>query len=217
VETGRNSVLVRQLGVADTGKPMTLDEHVRDYPDQVMDAASIADTLSCIADEISRAHEGNLDRVAFIGIRTRGVHLAERLAQRIEKARGVTVPCASMDVTLYRDDVTGQFPPLTAGPTSIEFNVTGMYIVLVDDVLFNGRTIRAALDQLIDFGRPAKIELAVLVDRGHRELPIQPDYVGEQVTTSIDETVRVNLTEEDGVDSVEVVPAGGTDESSTEP
>ena len=190
---------------------MTTDKCSNDYPRQVMDGSSVAEAVDRMANEIGRAHESDLDRVAFVGIRTRGVHLAERLVARLHETHGVKLPCASMDITLYRDDVTAQFPPLKAGPTSIEFNVTDAYIVLVDDVLFKGRTIRAALDQIIDFGRPAKIELAVLVDRGHRELPIQPDYIGVKVETSLDENIRVNLVEEDSVDSVEIVPLDETD------
>jgi len=178
----------------------------REYPHQVMDEMSIADAVARMADELARTHDRDLDQVAFVGIRTRGVHLAGRLAGRLDDSRGVSLRCASMDITLYRDDVTVQFPPLSAEPTSIEFDVTDARIVLVDDVLFKGRTIRAALDQLIDFGRPAKIELAVLVDRGHRELPIQADYVGMRVETSLDESIRVSLSEIDGVDRVEIVP-----------
>jgi pyrimidine operon attenuation protein/uracil phosphoribosyltransferase len=172
---------------------------------RVMEAAAIKNALADMADQIAKAHEDRLSQVAFVGIRTRGVHLAHRLARHILDTHQTTVPCASMDVTLYRDDVGDRFPPLSAGPTSIEFDVTDTVIVIVDDVLFKGRTIRAALDHVIDFGRPAKIELAVLVDRGHRELPIQPDYVGAQIETNLDETVRVSLTEEDGIDHVEVV------------
>jgi len=206
-----------KLGAGDTNRLMATHKRPREYPYRIMDGQSVGEALARMADELGHAHVDNIGRVAFVGIRTRGVHLAQRLAGRLLETHGVTIPCASMDITLYRDDVTVQFPPLTAGPTSIEFNVTDKFIVLVDDVLFKGRTIRAALDQLIDFGRPAKIELAVLVDRGHRELPIQPDYVGAQIDTSSDETVRVNLTEEDGFDSVEVVavtepdPTGGGD------
>ncbi len=194
------------MRVGNESEPMTSDKGSHDCPRRVMDGSSVAEAVSRMADEIGRAHDQDLGRVAFVGIRTRGVHLAERLVGRLHETYGVELPCASMDITLYRDDVTVQFPPLNAGPTSIEFNVTDAYIVLVDDVLFKGRTIRAALDQIIDFGRPSKIELAVLVDRGHRELPIQADYVGVQVETSLDETIRVNLVEEDSVDSVEVVP-----------
>lgn len=172
---------------------------------RVMEAASIETVLFKMADQIAQMHTTDVSQVAFVGIRTRGVHVAHRLAQRIENKHGTVVPCASMDVTLYRDDVADTFPPLRAAPTSIEFDVTDAIIVLVDDVLFNGRTIRAALDQIIDFGRPAKIELAVLVDRGHRELPIQPDYVGMRIETTPDETVRVSFAEEDGIDRVEVV------------
>ncbi len=178
----------------------------REYPRQVMDEMSIADAVARMADELARRHDRDLDQVAFVGIRTRGVHLAGRLAARLHDIRGVSLRCASMDITLYRDDVTVQYPPLSAEPTSIQFDVTDARIVLVDDVLFKGRTIRAALDQLIDFGRPAKIELAVLVDRGHRELPIQADYVGIRVETSLDESIRVSLSEIDGVDRVEIVP-----------
>ena len=183
-----------------------------EFQPRVMETASIESALVEMADQIAVAHAGDLSQVAFVGIRTRGVHMAHRLAQCIESKHGTSVRCASMDVTLYRDDVAETFPPLRAGPTSIEFDVTGTVIVLVDDVLFKGRTIRAALDQIIDFGRPAKVELAVLVDRGHREVPIQPDYVGARFETTLDETVRVSFTEEDGVDRVEVVQANSDDD-----
>jgi len=201
----------RQSGVGEKSKPMTTDKCSHDYRRRVMDGLSVSEAVARMADEIGRAHDKDLGRVAFVGIRTRGVYLAERLVARLHETHGVKLPCASMDITLYRDDVTVQFPPLTAGRTSIEFNVTDACIVLVDDVLFKGRTIRAALDQLIDFGRPAKIELAVLVDRGHRELPIQADYVGMKVEISLDETIQVNLVEKDRVDGVEIVPLSETD------
>jgi len=171
----------------------------------VMEGADVERALADMADRIAQVHKTDLSQVAFVGIRTRGVYLAQRLAGIIERTTGTAPACASMDVTLYRDDVAATFPPMTAEPTWLEFDVTNAVIVLVDDVLFRGRTIRAALDQIVDFGRPAKIELAVLIDRGHRELPIQPDYVGLCIETDVEHSVKVSLTEQDGVDMVEIL------------
>lgn len=171
-------------------------------PRNVMSEHEIGEALKRIADEII-ARNPNRTRLAIVGIHTRGVALARRLAGLLEKAASVSVPVGVLDITLYRDDldVTGH-KPIVKG-TDIHFKVNGSNIILVDDVLFTGRTIRAALDELVDFGRPASIQLAVLIDRGHRELPIQADYTGKRVTTTRNEVVRVRLRETDGqADSV---------------
>src|SRR5512145_2884555 len=167
----------------------------------LMDAARMARTLSRIAHEILERHP-DVKRLALVGVRSRGVPLARRLARLIGEAGGQQPAVGALDITLYRDDFTSlAAQPITKG-TDIVFSIDGRTVVLVDDVLFTGRTVRAALDQLIDFGRPARIELAVLVDRGHRELPIRADYVGRVVTTARDEIVQVMLAEEDGRDGV---------------
>ena len=140
--------------------------------------------------------------MALVGIRTRGVPLAARIAEEIQKIENVAVPTGSLDITLYRDDLTTMgYNPVIHG-TEIDFDVTGKHIVLVDDVLYTGRTIRAALDALIDMGRPKSIQLAVLIDRGHRELPIRADYAGKNVPTSRKETIEVALQEEGKTDEV---------------
>jgi pyrimidine operon attenuation protein / uracil phosphoribosyltransferase len=161
----------------------------------------MARTLSRIAHEIL---ERNPDarRLALVGVRSRGVPLARRLARLIGDVAGTEPAVGALDITLYRDDFTSlAAQPITKG-TDIVFSLDGRTVVLVDDVLFTGRTVRAAIDQLIDFGRPARIELAVVVDRGHRELPIRPDYVGRVLATSLQEDVRVLVQEEDGKDEV---------------
>ena len=161
----------------------------------------MARTLSRIAHEIL---ERNPDarRLALVGVRSRGVPLAQRLARLIGEVAGVEPPVGALDITLYRDDFTSlAAQPITKG-TDIVFSLDGRTVVLVDDVLFTGRTVRAAIDQLIDFGRPARIELAVVVDRGHRELPIRADYVGRVLATSLQEAVQVLVQEEDGKDEV---------------
>ena len=160
--------------------------------------------LSRIAHEILERNKG-CEKVALVGIHTRGIHLARRLQERLLKTEGQKVPLGTLDITLYRDDHHMGGPPRFAvGATDIPFSVEGKIIVLVDDVLYTGRSIRAALDHLVDFGRPKEIQLAVLVDRGHRELPIRADYVGRNVPTSRSEVVRVLLAEEDGEDRVVV-------------
>lgn len=169
----------------------------------VMDAERIDRTLARIAHEILERTR-SLEDVAFVGIRTRGVVIAERLAALVRQIADVDVPVGSLDITLYRDDLMRQ----TVGPqplvrsTDIRFPVENRRILLVDDVLYTGRTIRAALDALIDYGRPTRIQLVVLVDRGHRELPIKADYVGKNLPTSPDQSVQVRLVEIDGVDEV---------------
>jgi pyrimidine operon attenuation protein/uracil phosphoribosyltransferase len=137
-----------------------------------------------------------------VGVRTRGVPLARRLAAVLGQAAGVEPPVGALDITLYRDDLTTVGPQPVLKGTDIPTSIDGRTVVLVDDVLFTGRTVRAALDELIDFGRPARIELAVLVDRGHRELPIRADYAGRTITTTREEIVQVLLREEDGEDRV---------------
>jgi pyrimidine operon attenuation protein/uracil phosphoribosyltransferase len=169
-----------------------------------MDAGRMARTLSRIAHEILERHP-HPKRLALVGIRSRGVPLARRLARLIAEAAGAEPAVGALDIALYRDDFTSlAAQPITKG-TDILFSIDGRTVVLVDDVLYTGRTVRAALDQLIDFGRPARIELAVLVDRGHRELPIRADYVGRSLSTSRDEAVQVWVHEEDGRDEVVLV------------
>jgi pyrimidine operon attenuation protein / uracil phosphoribosyltransferase len=167
----------------------------------LMDGARMERTLARMAAEILE-RRAQLEGVVLVGVRSRGVPLAQRLARAMAKASGTTPPVGALDISLYRDDFTTIAPqPVTKG-TEIPFTIDGRTVVLVDDVLFTGRTVRCALDELIDFGRPARIELAVLVDRGHRELPIRADYVGKTVGTSRDELVQVQLREQDGRDAV---------------
>jgi pyrimidine operon attenuation protein/uracil phosphoribosyltransferase len=167
----------------------------------------MARTLSRIAHEILERH-ADVQRLALVGVRSRGVPLARRLARLIGDASGREPAVGALDIALYRDDFTSlAAQPITKG-TDILFSIDGRTVVLVDDVLFTGRTVRAALDQLIDFGRPARIELAVLVDRGHRELPIRADYVGHILTTARNEAVQVLVREEDGRDAVVIQRRG---------
>lgn len=169
---------------------------------KVMDRDAMDKALERIAHEIVE-HFESIDDIALIGIKTRGAYLAERLASKVERITKKKLPVGALDITLYRDDLTqvdGGQPVVHA--TEIDFNIDGRKIVLIDDVLFTGRTIRCALDALIDFGRPEQIQLAVLVDRGHRELPIRADYVGKNVPTSLGEDVEVRLMDIDGKDEV---------------
>ena len=166
-----------------------------------MDADGIRRALIRIAHEITEKNRG-VENVALVGIRTRGVPLAARIADEIEKIENVKVPTGSLDITLYRDDLTTMgYNPVIHG-TEIDFDITGKHIILVDDVLYTGRTIRAALDAIIDMGRPNSIQLAVLIDRGHRELPIRAEYAGKNVPTSRRETIEVALQEEGKEDEV---------------
>ena len=169
----------------------------------VMDADRISRTLTRIAHEIVERHKG-VDQVALIGIRTRGVHIARRLARTLRDITSTDVPTGALDITLYRDDLmrTAVGPQPVVRRTEIPFSIDDQKILLVDDVLYTGRTTRAALDALIDFGRPKAIQLIVLVDRGHRELPIKADYVGKNLPTSSEESVQVRLAESDGLDEV---------------
>jgi pyrimidine operon attenuation protein / uracil phosphoribosyltransferase len=167
----------------------------------ILDAADIDRILIRISHEILEIHKGT-ERLALIGIQTRGVFLAQRLHKKIKEIEGVDVPVGQVDITLYRDDWTRISVNPVIQATEIPFSVDGKKIILIDDVLFTGRTIRCAMDALIDFGRPDRIELAVLVDRGHRELPIQGNYVGKFVETRRSEMVNVKMTEYDGEDKV---------------
>jgi pyrimidine operon attenuation protein / uracil phosphoribosyltransferase len=169
----------------------------------VMDGDRMSRALTRIAHEILERNRG-LDELALVGIRTRGVPLARRLARALHEINGDEVATGALDITLYRDDLMGAsvgIAPMVR-KTEIPFSIDGRTIVLVDDVLYTGRTTRAALDALTDFGRPRSIQLVVLVDRGHRELPIKADYVGKNVPTSRQESVQVHLRELDGVDEV---------------
>ena len=173
-------------------------------PPKIMDKQSIQRALMRIAHEILEKNRGT-DDLCIVGIRTRGVALAERVNACIEQIEGKPVPMGILDITLYRDDLTTIDTQPVVRETLIKFDITGKKIVLVDDVLFTGRTVRCALSELIDFGRPDNIQLAVLVDRGHRELPIRPDYIGKNVPTSAKESVEVRLAEKGGKDEVVVV------------
>jgi pyrimidine operon attenuation protein/uracil phosphoribosyltransferase len=171
---------------------------------QIMDAEGINRTLSRLALQIVERNHGTAD-LLLVGIRRRGVPLAERLADRVEQLEGVRIPTGQLDITLYRDDLSTVGPRPVVNKTEIPGNVTGRTIVLVDDVLYTGRTIRAALDELVDFGRPSRVELCVLIDRGHRELPIQADYIGKYVQTTDAEIIKVMLTDYDEDEQVVVV------------
>ena len=170
----------------------------------ILDAADIDRILTRITHNILEVHRG-AENLTLIGIQTRGVYLAKRLQVKIKDIEGIEIPAGDMDITLYRDDWTRISHQPVVQATDILFSVDEKQIILVDDVLYTGRTTRAAMDSVIDFGRPDRIELAVLVDRGHRELPIQADYVGKIVETRRREKVNVLLTEHDGEDKVVMV------------
>jgi pyrimidine operon attenuation protein/uracil phosphoribosyltransferase len=173
----------------------------------VLGPDEIRRALTRIGHEIFERTDGGRE-VVLLGIPTRGVPLARRLAARLAKTEGTNVPVGSLDITLYRDDLRLR-PARALGPTEIPASgIDGKGVILVDDVLFSGRTVRAALDALGDIGRPRYVHLAVLVDRGHRELPIRPDYVGKNLPTSKREVVKVALTETDGADSVTLLASG---------
>jgi pyrimidine operon attenuation protein/uracil phosphoribosyltransferase len=179
----------------------------------LLDAEAVERTLSRIAHEIIERN-APLERIALVGIHTRGVPLAQRLRRLIAERADERVALGTIDITFYRDDVQvrGGEAPLHAQPvvraTRLDFPLEGMTCILVDDVLYTGRTIRAAIDALFDYGRPARVQLAVLADRGHRELPIRPDYVGKNLPTSRAERVQVQLLEVDEVDAVLLAPSG---------
>jgi pyrimidine operon attenuation protein/uracil phosphoribosyltransferase len=176
----------------------------------VLDRGDLRRTLVRIAHEIVEGNAGG-DPLALVGIHTRGAVMARRLRALIEELAGKPVPLGEVDITFYRDDVGSR--PISDAPvvysSRIDFPLEGTTVVLVDDVLYTGRTVRAAIDSLFDYGRPDRVQLAVLVDRGHRELPIRPDYVGKNLPTSRSQRVNVRLEETDGVDEIEIGPAAG--------
>jgi len=182
--------------------------------DKILDARQIERALFRIAHEILE-HNNVAGTIAIVGILTRGAFLAQRIAAIIEKLEGVEVPVGLMDIGLYRDDVHSKLDQPTVQRTDILFSVKDKNIVLVDDVLFTGRTVRAALNHVTDFGRPQTIQLAVLIDRGHRELPIKADYVGTNIPTAFTDRVVLEVTESEGTDQVYVIRKGRTSKSST--
>jgi len=171
---------------------------------KVLDQEALQRSLLRIAHEIVEKNKGTKG-LCLVGIRNRGAYLAQRLADCIEKIEREKIPVGILDITLYRDDLTLVATSPVVSKTEIDFDITGKNLVLVDDVLYTGRTVRAALDALIDFGRPRSIQLAVLIDRGHRELPIRADYAGKNIPTAQNETVEVHLLETDGEDAVVIV------------
>jgi len=172
----------------------------------VMESGDMTRAMTRIAHEILERNKGVKD-LALVGIRTGGVHLAHRLARRIQDIEGAAIPIGELDITLYRDDLALRKEQPILRRTSVPFDISGKIIVLVDDVLFTGRTIRAAMDGLIDLGRPAEIQLAVLVDRGHRQLPIKATYIGKNIPTSREENIHVLLEEAGDDDRVVIVKA----------
>lgn len=181
-----------------------LGARMTDKPTVVLDARSMARTLRRMADEVVELFGGPED-VVLVGIQRRGVELADRIAGFIEEREGVSVPRGALDITLYRDDLQTIGPRPVVGKTDLPWQLDDRKAVIVDDVLYTGRTIRAAMDELADFGRPSRIALAVLVDRGGRELPIQPDIVGRQIQAASHLRVDVAVKELDGVDAVTIV------------
>ena len=179
---------------------------------ELMSAADVSRTISRIAHQIiekTALDAPDAPRVVLLGIPTRGVTLAARLAEKVHEFAGVALPHGALDITLYRDDLNSK-PPRPLESTSIPSGgIDGALVILVDDVLYSGRSVRSALDALRDIGRPRIVQLAVLVDRGHRELPVRADYVGKNVPTSRAENVKVRLQEPDGQDSVRIAPYGG--------
>jgi len=171
---------------------------------KILDKDTVSRTIIRIAHEVLEKNKGT-ENLCLLGIRSRGVYLAQRIAVCIKKIEDKEVPVGVLDITLYRDDLTLIANQPVVHKTEINFDITGKTIVLIDDVLYTGRTIRSALDALIDFGRPKSIQLAVLVDRGHRELPIRADFVGKNIPTAQNETIEVRLEEVDGRDEVVIV------------
>ena len=171
---------------------------------RVMTAEDVRRALTRISHEILERNHRELGNLVLIGIKSRGDHLALRIAKNLEEIEGITVPVGAIDVYLYRDDVNLYDEDVKVNHTDIPFDITGKRIILVDEVIYTGRTIRAAMDALMDFGRAAAIQLAVLIDRGHRELPIAADYVGKNVPTSRKEIVRVELVEDRGSDGATI-------------
>ena len=180
-----------------------------DAPVTILDARSLQRTLRRMADEIVELNNGT-DDLLIVGIQRRGVQLAARIVSMIAEREGVTVPQGALDITLYRDDLQTVGPRPVVGPTDLPWDIDGKHVVIVDDVLYTGRTVRAALDELADFGRPRRIALAVLIDRGGRELPIHADVVGRTLTVPAGARIDVLVSELDGRDAVVQVPAGAS-------
>jgi len=179
---------------------------------RVMDEDDLRRAIVRISHEILERN-GGTDNLAIIGIQTRGAYLARRVADVIESIEGVAVPVGVLDITLYRDDLKTVAEQPVVNKSDIPFDVQGKSIVLVDDVLYTGRTVRAALDEIIDFGRPRFVQFAVIIDRGHRELPIRADYVGKNVPTSSSEIIGVRMVEKDGEDGVVILSVARPSES----
>lgn len=169
---------------------------------EVVDAVTMKRALTRITYEIIERNHG-IEDLVLVGIKTRGIYIAKRIAERLQQLEGIAVPVGELDITLYRDDAKKEDDP-TVHASDIPVNLEGKEVIVVDDVLFTGRTIRAALDAIMDFGRPRKISLAVLVDRGHRELPIRADYVGKNIPTSLAEEIIVEMEEVDGKDRIAI-------------
>jgi len=179
----------------------------RGYSKIIMDREDIDRILTRIAHEIVERHR-DCEELYFIGIRKRGVTLSQRISEKIKGITGIEVPIGALDITLYRDDLSEIDAQPVIKKTEIPFSVKGKKVILVDDVLYTGRTIRAALDGIIDLGRPQFIQLAILLDRGHRELPIRADYIGKNIPTSRRQLVEVKLMEDDGIEEVVLVEGG---------
>ncbi|MGM0239623.1 bifunctional pyr operon transcriptional regulator/uracil phosphoribosyltransferase PyrR [Enterococcus sp. AZ103] len=171
------------------------------YKKEVVDEVTMKRALTRITYEIIERNKGVQD-IVLIGIKTRGIFIAQRIAERLKQLEQIDVPVGELDITLYRDDVKSHTDEPELHSSDIPFPIEGKQVILVDDVLFTGRTIRAALDAVMDYGRPQKISLAVLVDRGHRELPIRADYVGKNIPTALTEEIIVEMEENDGQDRI---------------
>lgn len=169
----------------------------------VLDEAAINRALTRIAHEIVERNKGG-DNLVLVGIKTRGVPITKRLEQKIKEIENITVPTGELDITLYRDDLQQKSNDPELNSVHFDVNITNKTVILIDDVLYTGRTIRAAMDAVMDAGRPAQIQLGVLIDRGHRELPIRADYVGKNIPTSEKEVIVAKLTEHDGLDEVSI-------------
>lgn len=174
-----------------------------EFKTTLMDDIAIERAIKRISHEIIEKNSG-LEDILVIGIKTRGTPLAQRIKENLKEISGIDLPCEELDITLYRDDLTEIYDQAKLNKDLIKTDVTGKRIILCDDVLFTGRTVRAAIDAIMHHGRPRLIQLAVIVDRGHRELPIRPDFVGKNVPTSLEEVVAVSLAETDGIDQVDL-------------
>lgn len=170
---------------------------------KIYDEMAVKRALTRMTYEIIERNKG-IDNLVIVGIKTRGAYLAQRIAKRLEQLEGASVPVGELDISMYRDDRKHTDDPVVKD-SQLQFDITGKHVILVDDVLFTGRTIRAALDALMDQGRPDRINLAVLVDRGHRELPIRPDFIGKNIPTAMDEQVAVYVKEIDGKDGIDLI------------